>query len=48
MLYVFVKPPILPKVSYEGDSGNFDEYDEIDIKTITDANEYELAFFDDW
>jgi protein kinase X len=42
------EPPILPKVDYEGDSGNFDEYDEIELKNIKDANEDELNFFVDW
>jgi len=41
-------PPIIPKVNYEGDSGNFDEYDEEEFSDVETAASWDLEQFSDW
>jgi len=43
-----LKPPILPKVSYEGDTRNFDDYPETDWRQVNTITERELRRFDDF
>lgn len=43
-----VKAPIMPKVLYEGDTSNFDEYPEIDWKSGKLLEEADLKLFDDF
>lgn len=43
--YVF-QPPIIPKVYYEGDTRNFDDYP--DTWRIRSVTEEELELFDDF
>ncbi|KAF9414570.1 hypothetical protein HW555_007577 [Spodoptera exigua] len=45
---VFMKklqPPIIPAVSYEGDTSNFDEYPETDWKAVRSLDSDELKLF---
>ncbi|XP_049868124.1 cAMP-dependent protein kinase catalytic subunit 3 [Pectinophora gossypiella] len=45
---VFMKklqPPIIPSVSYEGDTSNFDEYPETDWKSVRSLDPEELKLF---
>lgn len=44
----FLQPPIVPRISYEGDSRNFDEYPEIDWKSAPGVGEVELKLFEDF
>ncbi|VEN43210.1 unnamed protein product [Callosobruchus maculatus] len=41
-------PPIVPKVEYEGDSSNFDDYPENDWKSARTLEESELKLFEDF
>uniref|UniRef100_A0A1B6HWE6 Protein kinase domain-containing protein n=4 Tax=Homalodisca liturata TaxID=320908 RepID=A0A1B6HWE6_9HEMI len=43
-----LKPPIVPRVTYEGDTRNFDDYPEIDWKSAPSAGEPELKLFEDF
>lgn len=43
-----VKPPIKPIVKSEGDTTNFDSYDEFDIKLTPQATKYEVQLFQDF
>lgn len=43
-----IKPPIVPKVSYDGDTDNFDDYPENDWKKKPTATERELKYFEDF
>lgn len=43
-----MQPPIVPKVSYEGDSSNFDDYPESDWKSARTLDENELKLFEDF
>ncbi|XP_075211653.1 protein kinase, cAMP-dependent, catalytic subunit 3 isoform X1 [Lycorma delicatula] len=42
------KPPIIPRVSYDGDTRNFDEYPEADWKSAPCVGEMEMKLFDDF
>lgn len=42
------KPPIKPTVKSEGDTTNFDSYDEFDIKLTPQATNYEVQLFRDF
>lgn len=43
-----LKAPIIPKVMYEGDTSNFDDYPEMDWKAIRPLEESELKLFEDF
>ena len=43
-----VKPPIRPNVKSAGDTGNFDSYDELDIKLTPQASKYDVQLFKDF
>lgn len=42
------QPPIIPTVNGDGDTGNFDEYEEDDMSQISEATPDDLELFDDW
>jgi hypothetical protein len=44
----FVQPPIVPKILHDGDSGNFDEYDEKDFESFPELPERDLQLFANW
>jgi protein kinase X len=46
--YKKLKPPVLPKVSYDGDTRNFDDYPEGDWKNKPPALESEAKLFEDF
>ena len=46
--YKQLKPPIVPKVSYDGDTRNFDEYPETDWRQVPNVTEREFRMFDDF
>lgn len=46
MLAKKVKPPIIPTVYTDGDTGNFDSYEEIDSQPP--AKQRDLNLFDEW
>nr|XP_045605812.1 cAMP-dependent protein kinase catalytic subunit 3-like isoform X2 [Procambarus clarkii] len=43
-----MKPPIVPKVSYEGDTRNFDDYPENNWRSTQGVSDTELAIFNDF
>ncbi|XP_069158127.1 cAMP-dependent protein kinase catalytic subunit 3 isoform X2 [Procambarus clarkii] len=43
-----LKPPIVPKVSYEGDTRNFDDYPENNWRSTQGVSDTELAIFNDF
>ncbi|KAK8402567.1 hypothetical protein O3P69_000748 [Scylla paramamosain] len=43
-----LKPPIVPRVSYEGDTRNFDDYPENNWRSTQGVSEMELAVFSDF
>ncbi|KAB0798515.1 hypothetical protein PPYR_09508 [Photinus pyralis] len=43
-----LEAPIIPKVSYDGDTSNFDEYPEIDWKSARPLDEDEQKLFEDF
>ncbi|XP_044726762.1 cAMP-dependent protein kinase catalytic subunit 3 isoform X2 [Chrysoperla carnea] len=43
-----LKPPIVPRVLYEGDTSNFDDYPESDWKAARSLDETELKLFEDF
>merc|ERR1712212_1140948 len=43
-----LKPPIVPKVRYEGDTENFDDYPETDWASVKKVSDRQLAMFDDF
>jgi len=43
-----LKPPIVPNLAHDGDPGNFDEYEEEDIRTVPDGAAAELELFANW
>lgn len=43
-----LKPPIVPRVSYEGDTRNFDDYPENNWQSTQGVSEMELAIFNDF
>jgi len=43
-----LKPPIVPKVRYEGDTKNFDDYPETDWASVKKVSERQLAMFEDF
>lgn len=42
------QPPMIPKVSFAGDSSNFDEYPETDWKAARSLDKIELQLFEDF
>lgn len=42
------QPPIVPKVSYEGDTRNFDDYPENNWRSTQGVSDIELAIFSDF
>lgn len=43
-----VRPPIRPNVKSPGDTGNFDSYDEFDIRLTPQASKYDVQLFKDF
>ncbi|CAG9858946.1 unnamed protein product [Phyllotreta striolata] len=43
-----LQPPIIPRISYDGDSSNFDDYPEADWKSSRTLEESELKLFEDF
>ena len=43
-----LEPPIVPKVMYDGDTSNFDEYPEADWKSFRTLDEDEQKLFEDF
>lgn len=43
-----LQPPIVPKVAYDGDASNFDEYPEADWKSARTLDQNELKLFEDF
>ncbi|KAK4290253.1 hypothetical protein Pmani_036833 [Petrolisthes manimaculis] len=43
-----LKPPIVPKVSYDGDTRNFDDYPENNWRSTQGVSDNELAIFNDF
>jgi len=43
-----MKPPIVPKVSSEGDTRNFDDYPETDWKEVKQVTDRQLGMFEDF
>ncbi|CAG2069192.1 unnamed protein product, partial [Timema podura] len=43
-----LKPPIVPRVTYEGDTRNFDDYPETDWKSAPTVGEIEQKLFEDF
>merc|ERR1719308_742259 len=48
VFYKQLKPPLVPKVSYEGDTRNFDDYPETDWRQVPSVTEREFRMFDDF
>ena len=46
--YRKLKPPIIPKVSYDGDTCNFDEYPEADWQRTPCVSEKDYQLFDNF
>ena len=46
--YRNLKPPIVPKVAFEGDTRNFDDYPETDWRKVPPVSERELRMFVDF
>ncbi|XP_067007437.1 cAMP-dependent protein kinase catalytic subunit 3 [Anabrus simplex] len=46
--YRKLKPPIVPRVSFDGDTRNFDEYPEADWKSAPSVGETEQKLFEDF
>lgn len=44
--YEYMQPPIVPKVSYDGDTCNFDEYPEADWQRTPCVTEKDYKLFD--
>lgn len=42
------KPPVVPKVQFDGDTSNFDEYPETDWKAARLLDKIELQLFDNF
>jgi protein kinase X len=43
-----LKPPIIPRVSYDGDTRNFDDYPDTDWKSAPSVGEMEQKLFEDF
>lgn len=43
-----LQPPIVPRVSYDGDTRNFDEYPEADWKSAPVVGDTERKLFEDF
>lgn len=43
-----LQPPIVPKIMYEGDTSNFDDYPESDWKNSRTLEDDELKLFEDF
>ncbi|XP_049775598.1 cAMP-dependent protein kinase catalytic subunit 3-like [Schistocerca nitens] len=48
VFYRKLKPPIVPRISYDGDTRNFDEYPEADWKAAPSVAEADQKLFDDF
>jgi len=46
--YRKLKPPIVPRVTFDGDTKNFDDYPETDWKTVKTVSPRQLTMFDDF
>lgn len=46
--YRKLKPPLVPKLKYEGDTSNFDDYPEDDLNKVPVVSEREQRVFDDF
>lgn len=46
--YRKLKPPIVPRITYEGDTRNFDEYPEADWRSAPSVGESEMKLFEDF
>ena len=46
--YKQLKPPIVPKVSYDGDTRNFDDYPETDWRQVPSVTDREFRMFEDF
>jgi len=46
--YKQLKPPLVPKVSYEGDTRNFDDYPETDWRQVPAVSDREYRVFDEF
>jgi len=46
--YRKLKPPILPKMRFEGDTKNFDDYPEADWRCVRPVSDRQLAMFEDF
>lgn len=46
--YRKLKPPLVPKLKYEGDTSNFDDYPEDDLNKVPGVSEREQRIFDDF
>jgi len=45
---IMLQAPIIPRVTFEGDTTNFEEYAEADWKSIPDVGEEESKLFEDF
>ena len=43
-----LKPPLVPKLKYEGDTSNFDDYPEDDLNKVPVVSDREQRVFDDF
>ncbi|KAL1232109.1 cAMP-dependent protein kinase catalytic subunit [Trichinella pseudospiralis] len=43
-----LQPPINPKVSHDGDAGNYHEYEEIDLNEFKESSDEDMRHFVDW
>jgi len=46
--YRKLKPPLVPKLKYEGDTSNFDDYPEDDLNKVPGVSDREQRIFDDF
>ena len=45
---MWFQPPIIPRVSYDGDTRNFDDYPDTDWKSAPSVGEMEQKLFEDF
>ena len=48
VFFAFFQPPIVPRVSFEGDTANFDEYPETNWSEAAPVNPADLHIFSDF
>ena len=46
--YRNLKPPIIPKIAFDGDSRNFDEYPETEWRKVPPVSDREIRMFADF